>query len=149
MGAGSVSGLFSGFMTRRFKRDDEIFGRGKDVLIMGKQMNLKNNDVDRIFHEYTKFEDGHKLFQSDENIYKVDLQYFLKKIKCPSCIFLEIIFQLFDKKKTGLLPFLEFMIIIWTFLSSDYDILAILCFNLMDSERFVKIMIVLRFLASC
>eukprot|EP01038_Epipyxis_sp_PR26KG_P011425 gene11425-15310_t len=115
------------FGTRTFIRRDDVDGQGKAVLIYGKKMQLTNHQLDRLYHEFSKFEDP------KTNLVPIILLF--KSYRCKYNLFNMILFQLFDKEKSGLLNFLEYVIIVWCLLSTNNDTLATLCFNLFDVER--------------
>ena len=112
---------------RVFIRNDYIVGQGKEVLLDAKSLNIKMNQLDRLFHEFTKL--------MDLDTHKVDLEMFLRFIKVPHVPFLDLLYQLFDKEKKGDLTFHEYMISNWYFLSSSEDNLATMCFQLFDFAK--------------
>ena len=91
-------------------------------------MKLTTTDLDRIFHEFAKFENPKTHLIEIEKI-------IFKRYKLYYNLFSRMFFQVLDKEKTGQLNFLEYLIIIWSFLSTDDDGLASLCFCLFDTER--------------
>jgi hypothetical protein len=115
---------------REFVRNDEIDGQGKQVVIIAKSLKLTNVALDRLFHEFKKFENP------KSNL--MNIQAMFSSFKQDYCIFDRIIFQIFDKNKTGELNFLEYVIIMWGFLSTDEDGLAAFCFSLFDTERYCR-----------
>ena len=114
---------------REFVRNDDIDGQGKHVLVVAKSLNLTNVALDRLFHEFKKFENP------TSNLMSISIMF--SAFKQEYCIFDRLIFQIFDKNKTGELNFLEYMIIMWGFLSTDEDGMAAFCFSLFDTERYL------------
>lgn len=114
-------------VTIPFVRNDAVLGQGKEVLLFGKKCNLKNYEVDRIYDEFVKFED------KDTHVGSVYDFFESKKLKM--CTFLNFFFLLFDKRKTGMLPFVDYMLCLWNFLSSDSENIAVFLFLLFDTER--------------
>ena len=115
------------FNSKQFIRNDKIDGQGKSVLQKSKQIKLKVKELDRLYHEFVKFEDKstHLLqIKSLFNYYKIHYSFFDS-----------ILFQFFDLTKSGFLNFEDFVVIMWAILSTDDDGLANLCFSLMDSSR--------------
>lgn len=113
--------------SKKFHRNDDIIGQGKAVLIIGKQLRIRNRDIDLLFREFCKYEDPRD--------HLISLDVYFAKMKIIHSPFADMFFQLFDENKTGNLSFLEYMISIWNFLSCDDEILAASCFQLFDMER--------------
>jgi Ca2+-binding EF-hand superfamily protein len=114
-------------VTIQFVRDDGVLGQGKEVLLLGKRCNMKNYEVDRMYDEFVKFE--------DKETHVGSVYDFLESKKIKFCPFLDFYFLLFDKRKTGMLPFVDFMLCLWNFLSSDSENIAVFLFLLFDTER--------------
>ncbi len=108
-------------------RNDDIEGQGKAVFVLAKSLKLTNVALDRIYHEFHKFENP------ITNL--ANISTFFAAFKHEYTVFDRLLFQLFDKNKTGELNFMEYMIIIWGFLSTDEDGMAALCFSLFDIGR--------------
>jgi hypothetical protein len=117
------------FGSQQFIRNDEIVGQGKQVLIYAKKMRLTNKELDRLYHEFSKFENPKTNLAEISRIF----QY----CSCEYSVFSIILYQIFDKTKSGFLNFMEYIIINWFFLTCNDDDFAILCFNLFDTEMFV------------
>lgn len=115
------------FATKHFLRNDGIDGQGKEVLIFCKRIHLANNELDRIFHEFKKFEDPES--------FKLDTKAMFSRYKIPCRVFERILFQIYDHEKSGHLSFLEYLVIVWGFLTCDDENLAHLCFSLFDVDR--------------
>lgn len=114
---------------KNFVRNDGVDGQGKQFLIFAKKINLTNDEVDRLFHEYTKYEDP------QTRTLKISQILNLNKIK--SSLIFSIIMQLFDRRKEGVLNFMEYVIILWGFLSADEDAMATFAFELFDINRYL------------
>lgn len=115
-----------GFGSKQFIRNDKVDGQGKPVLVIAKKLDLKMNEVDRIFHEFTKYE--------DQTTHQIEIKYLFNCMQIPYMLFDSLIFQMFDKQKSGYLNFMDYLMVLWTFLSTDDDSLANLCFSLFDID---------------
>jgi hypothetical protein len=115
------------FATKRFLRNDFIDGQGKEVLVFCKRIHLANNELDRIFHEYKKFE--------DPNTHKIEIKAVYSRYRVQYTAFDRILFQIYDVEKSGYLTFLEYLVIVWGFLSCDEENLAYLTFSFFDVDR--------------
>lgn len=115
------------FSTKRFLRNDFIDGQGKEVLVFCKRIHLANNELDRIFHEYKKFE--------DQSTHKLDVKAMFSRYRAPYTVFERILFQIYDREKSNYLTFLEYLVIVWGFLSCDDETLAHLTFSTFDMDR--------------
>lgn len=117
-------GLFS---SKQFIRNDKIEGQGKSVLAKAKQIKLRVKELDRLYHEFVKFE--------DKNTHLLEIKNLFNYYKIYYSFFDSILFQFFDLTKSGFLNFQDFVIIMWAILSTDDDGLANLCFAILDSSR--------------
>lgn len=118
-------GLFS---TKPFTRNDDIDGQGKDALLLAKGIALTNYELNRIYHEFLKYE--------DPVAHTVDIQSVFQGCKANYSLFCRLLFQIYDPYKHGRLNFEEFMVIIWAFLSAGSEGLARLCFQMFDVDRY-------------
>lgn len=110
-----------------FVKKDDIPGQGKEVLLAARSVGLKQRQLDRLYYEFCRFEDV-------EN-YKMDVDSFCASFRLEYVPFLDLVFQLFDGRKTRDLYFNEYLLSCWSFLSvSDGDALATHCFQLFDLE---------------
>lgn len=107
-----------------------IVGQGKEVLNMSKLLNLKNIDLDKIFHEFAKYEDP------KTNL--VDLRAIFQRNRLQYDVVAKLFFQVLDKSKSEHLDFLQFLVTFWAFLSADENGLASFVFSQFDSERLLK-----------
>lgn len=114
---------------RPFVRNDEIEGQGKIVLIVGRNLHIKNYDLDRLYHEFSKH------FQSKTDV-KVSIEKFFQNYKVKNTIFSNFFFMLYDKTKCGEMDFCHFLLTMWSLMTSNQDHLASLVFALFDTERF-------------
>lgn len=112
---------------RPYIRNDRVVGQGKEVLNMSKLINLKNIDLDKIFHEFAKYE--------DPKTHLADLRVIFQRNRLPYDLFAKVLFQVLDKSKSEHLDFLQFLVTFWSFLSADENGLASFCFSQFDSER--------------
>lgn len=117
----------SAFGVKSFERDESIIGQGKNVLTFAKKVNLSKYELDRLFHEFLKYEDPNTHLASIENIFKLS--------KISYNILASVLLQIYEEDKTGTLSFLEFIISMWAILSSEEIGLASLCYNLFDIQR--------------
>jgi hypothetical protein len=113
---------------RPFKRNEKIDGQGKQVLLIAKMLTLGNNELDRLFHEFCKFE--------DPTTHTIDIAQIMKFSLIPLNISMSVIFQIFDLSKGGALNFREYLIAMWSFLTTDETAMARLCFSLFDVHRY-------------
>jgi len=111
----------------QFKRNDDIPGQGKALLLMAKRLGLRTNEVNRLYVEFLK----HKRPDAHE----VDLNTLLSNIRMGGTLMLSVIYNLFDEEKSSSLNFMEFMIILWGLLSSDDESIARFCFGLFDINK--------------
>ena len=109
---------------RKFVRNDKIEGQGKQLLLFAKKIHLQKAEVDRIFEEFCQIENPATHLAEVSNI--------IVSKKKPYCLFASVLFQIFDRNKLGIVNFLEYMTILWCFLSADEDELARTCFGLFD-----------------
>jgi Ca2+-binding EF-hand superfamily protein len=116
-----------GFGGKQFIRNDKVDGQGKPVLLISKKLNMKMNEVDRIFHEFSKYE--------DQTTHTIEIKYLFNCMQIPYMLFDSLIFQMFDKQKSGYLNFMDYLMVMWALLSTDDDGLANLCFSLFDTEE--------------
>jgi len=114
------------FQSKGFIRKDDIDGQGRDVLLYAKMINLKNNEIDRFFNDFSYF----KEFESNV----IDLHCLLKKLRVQETSMLMLFLLLFDKNKYGTLNFQEYMISIWNFLTLDDEGIAMLLFTIFDTD---------------
>ncbi len=87
------------------------------------------NELDRIFHEFSKYE--------DKETHLAEIKYIFNCLQIPYLLFDSLLMQIFDKNKSGYLNFMDYLMVMWSLLSSDDDGLANLCFSLMDVDRCV------------
>ena len=87
---------------RNYVRNDRIVGQGKEILAVSKLLNLKNIDLDRIFHEFAKYEDA--------ETHLVDLKLLFQRIRVPYDLYAKIFFQVLDKTKSEHLDFMQFLV---------------------------------------
>lgn len=113
---------------RPFVRSDEVEGRGKVVLIVGRNLHLKNYDLDRLYHEFSK----HLKQPADA---KVGIEALFQKYEIELSIFANFLFMIYDKTKSGEMDFCHFVLTVWSLLTSDQDQLVSLLFSLFDTER--------------
>lgn len=113
--------------SRAWKRNDNIEGQGKDLLITIKNFNITTYEMNRIFIEYSKYENK-KL-----NLINIELFYEYYNIKYN--FFDSILFKIYDQDKRNLINFEQFLIGIWNFLTMDEYCLANLCFDIFDQNR--------------
>lgn len=116
------SGVF-----RPYVRDDNVVGQGKEVLSISRALKIQNTELDKIFHEYAKYE--------DPTSHLADIRYIFKRNKLSYGICAKIFFQVLDKTKSEHLDFLQFLVTFWSFLSADEFGLASYCFSQFDTER--------------
>jgi len=112
---------------RHFTKDDKIPGHGKFTLVIARNLKLTNLQVDRLYHEFTKF--------SDPVTHKMGVEDLFAKYKVDFGLGANFIFQLWDKKKTGELDFCQYIIVLWSILSTDQDSLVGLLFSSFDTDR--------------
>lgn len=106
---------------------DGIPGQGKEVLISAKALGLKQRQLDRLYHEFCRFE--------DVETYMMDVDSFCSSSRIEYVPFLDLVFQLFDARKTRNLYFHEYLLCCWNFLSAgDGDLFATYAFQLFDIE---------------
>lgn len=115
------------FNSKQFIRNDKIDGQGKSVLVKAKQIKLRVKELDRLYHEFVKFE--------DKVTHLLEIKALFNYYKIHYSFFDSILFQFFDLTKSGYLNFQDFVVTMWGVLSTDDDGLANLCFALMDSSR--------------
>lgn len=114
-------------LTRTFKRNDAVDGQGKATLLFAKRISLQKYELDRIFHEFSKYESPSSHLVSWSDVFRAN--------KVEFSIFSSVLFQIFDRYKVGLVNFLEYLQIMWSFLSTDEDNLARMCFELFDIRK--------------
>ena len=112
---------------RPFNRDDSIVGKGKFAQIVSRNLRLTNLQMDRLHHEFTKF--------SDPVTQKLNLESIFEKYKIPFGFFTNFIFQLYDKTKCGEVDFTQYIIVLWSLLSTEQDSLVSMIFAAFDTER--------------
>jgi Ca2+-binding EF-hand superfamily protein len=112
---------------RPFIRDDKIQGHGKFTLVVARNLKLTNLQVDRLYHEFTKF--------SDPVTHKMGIEDLFAKYKVEFGLGANFLFQLWDKKKTGELDFCQYIIVLWSILTTDQDSLVSFYFAAFDTER--------------
>jgi hypothetical protein len=112
---------------RTFIRNDKIDGQGKPVLLFAKSVHLQKAEVDRIFEEFCKIE--------DPLTHVVETSSIVTSKKKSYSLIASILLQIFDRSKQGLVNFLEYMKVMYSFLSADEDELARTCFGLFDIYR--------------
>lgn len=116
-----------GLQSQVFEKKDAIPGQGKQVLLDAKSVGLKQRQLDRLYYEFCRFEDVES--------YTMDVDSFCASFRIEYVPFLDLVFQLFDARKTRDLYFNEYLLSCWSFLSvSDGDALATHCFQLFDLE---------------
>lgn len=121
-------GVLMGLMkSTQFKRNDDIPGQGKALLLMAKKLGLRTNEVNRLYVEFLKHQ--------RPGTHEVDLPTLLSNIRMGGTLILSVIYNLFDEDKSSSLNFMEFMIILWGLLSSDDESIARLCFGLFDINK--------------
>ncbi len=84
-------------------------------------------ELDRLYHEYCKYEDN--------TTHVAEIKFILNSCLINYQLFDSLWCQLFDKIKSGYLNFLQYLMAIWSLLSTDEDGLAALCFSMMDLNR--------------
>lgn len=114
------------FGSKQFIRNDKVEGQGKSVMLLAKKFKLSAYELDRIYHEFCKYE--------DPDSHLAEIKFIFDSCKLPYRLFDSILFQMFDKTKCGYLNFQEYVIAMYGLLSSDDDGLANLCFTLFDTE---------------
>ena len=107
-----------------FKRDDTVEGMGLQVLVDAKAMFIKSRELDRLYHEFYKL--------AGEDYYTVDLEAFLDFLEVPCPPLISVLYQFFEKNKTGHMTFYQYMVYNWHFLGASDDGLAALCFQMFD-----------------
>lgn len=105
----------------------EIDGQGKDVLKLAKRLFITKYELDRLYHEFIKNEDHFSHLITTAEMFK--------KLKAPYSLFFQVLYQLYDTSKRGLLNFQEYVVATWAFLSLSDDGIATLCFHLFDVDR--------------
>lgn len=111
--------------SKPFQRDDAIPGQGMALMHDSKTLGLKGRQLDRLYQEFCKYE--------DKETYTADMASLLGDGGGPV---MDLLFQQFDKTKSGELLFHDFVLTTWNFLSvSDGDLLANFMFQLFDVEN--------------
>ena len=117
---GNISGT-------EFVRNDKIEGQGKQTLLDAKRIHLRKKELDRIFLEYSKYE--------DKVAHTIDIKNIMLCNKLSISLFGEVYFQLFDLQKTGVLNFQQYMITMWSFLTTTEDEMARLCWGMFEIDK--------------
>lgn len=112
---------------RKFVRNDKIEGQGKQFLLFAKKINLQKYEIDRIFEVFCGLE--------DPVTHLVETRKILLQNKRPYTLICSVILQIFDRNKTGWLNFMEYVMVMWCFLSCNEDELARMCFGLFDINK--------------
>jgi hypothetical protein len=107
-----------------FVRNDEIEGQGKEILYFSQRIKLSKNQLDRLYHEFVRFE--------DPRTHVVDLHSLFDKCGLPLQLIELLLFSFFDELKTFKLNFLDFIVYLWNFLACRDDDLSNMCFMLFD-----------------
>jgi hypothetical protein len=118
-----------GFQFKPFERNDSIVGQGKEVLLFSKAVHINTYEVNRIFFEFQRLEDP------ATHLVEIVTIFNSTKKKLKPRLFDELLYQFFDDHKTGRLSFLEYIVIQWAFLTTDDQLLAILCFSMFDPGK--------------
>jgi hypothetical protein len=119
-------------LSRPFVRNDKIDGQGKQFLLFAKRINLQKYEVNRLFYEFSKY--------SNPETQQIEVNVLLQnasnggtfKSHLPFSLVGSLILQIFDRNKFGVLNFMEYVIAMWCFLSTDEDEMARMCFGLFD-----------------
>lgn len=109
---------------KTFVRDDKIDGQGKQFLLMAKKLNMQKYEVDRIYDVFFGIE--------DKPTHLVDIKGIFLQHKRPYTLMASVIMQIFDRNKSGMVNLMEYVVVLWCFLSTDEDELARMCFGLFD-----------------
>lgn len=117
-----------GLQAKPFIPDENIVGQGKIVLKLAKRLFITKNELDRLYHEFMKHEDPHEHLVATSKMFKT--------LKAPYNLLLQVYFQLYDVKKSGILNFQEYVCSMWGFLTLNDDGIASLCFTLFDIDRY-------------
>jgi len=112
---------------RNYSRKDNIPGQGKELLAVSRLLKLKNIDLDRIFHEFCKYE--------DPETHLADIKVIFRLNRVPYGLYTKIFFQVLDKTKSEHMDFLQFLVSFWSFLTLDEKALSSFCFSQFDTER--------------
>ena len=113
-----------GVTGKTFVRNDKVDGQGKQLLLFAKKIDLRKYELDRIFHEF------YKLAEPKSNVVQISRIY--SECKLPYNLIASVLMQIFDVNKRGILNFLEYLMIMYSFLSTDEDEMARMCFGLFD-----------------
>ena len=114
---------------RPFQRDDTLAGMGKLTLVVARNLHLKNLELDRLHHEFTKF------LEKDNRTCLIRIEDVFRAYKVEFGHFASLFFQLYDKTKSGEMDFCQFVLVMWSLLTADQDHIASMCFSLFDNER--------------
>lgn len=117
------------FFGRQFVRNDKIVGQGKQLLLFAKKIRLQKVEVDRIFEEFCQL--------ADPTTYLLETSKIATSKKRPYNLITTIILQIYDRNKQGTLNFLEYLMVMYSFLSADEEQLARMSFQLFDIYKYV------------
>ena len=110
----------------KFTRNDKVPGRGLVVLVDAKTLQVKQNQLDRLFHEFFKL--------SGEDDYKVDVEAFCAYHQVEYSPWIDLFFQMTEPDKSGEMDFYQYLVCSWNFLSTEKDNLAAMIFNIFDVD---------------
>lgn len=117
------------FQASPFVPNEQIVGQGMGALKLARRLFISKYELDRLYHEFMTHENPHE--------HLITIADMFKKLKIPYNLFLQVFYQLYDLKKTGLIHFQEYVVATWGFLSLNDDGIASLCFTLFDIDRYV------------
>ena len=112
---------------RKFIRNDKIDGQGKQLLLFAKKVHLQKSEIDRIYEEFCQIQNA--------SSHIAEISYICTSKNKPYSLIASLLFQIFDRNKLGFVNFLEYVMVMWSFLSADEDELARTCFGLFDMYK--------------
>lgn len=112
---------------RKFVRNDKIDGQGKQLLLFAKVIHLQKDELNRIYEEFCQIEDPQTHIAPTSSV--------VTSKRKPYTLIASVLLQIFDQNKLGVLNFLDYLRVIWCFLSADEDELARTCFSLFDIHK--------------
>ena len=103
----------------KFTRNDKLPGRGLQVLVDAKTLQVKQNQLDRLFHEFYKL--------SGEDYYKVDVEAFCAYHQVDYSPWCDLLFQMTEPDKSGEMDFYQYLVCSWNFLSTGEYVCVYVC----------------------